>query len=68
MKHVYRSGGDNEKAWTIKQRIKNELGSDLLLNYYMFINHYNRDPLDMRDLFDGTLALGIILELEGPRL
>jgi hypothetical protein len=29
------------------------MGSDWLSGYYMFLDRYKRDPVDLEDLFDG---------------
>ena len=63
-----RSGGGNERIASIAWKVKHEIGGPWILNYYLFLSRYHRDPIDMLDFLQGLNTLSVILELEGPRL
>jgi hypothetical protein len=35
-----------------------------MFDYYLFINRFSREPVDMQDLMDGMVAVQILLNLE----
>jgi hypothetical protein len=62
-----RGSGGNEKIASITWKINHEVGGPWLFQYYMFVHNYGRDPKDFTDFLDGIAALGVILEIQGPR-
>jgi hypothetical protein len=65
---VVRGGGGNSEARLLDSRIKREVGDTLLFEYYFFLYKFGRDPLNLEDFYDGLRSLGIIVELESPRI